>query len=120
MFLCRLNSGSFTRNNFETYKDEWRLYGQWSYRSETTDDSPDGPQQSDFYTCGIFATTTAFCLAFGYDLNCWVQADLEAYKKHRMAVELRNGEFSGDYEYEYAFENLVRREQMLLTGRTVY
>lgn len=64
--------------------------------------------------CGIFATTNAFCLAFGFDLLCYGQVqpgylrsdtdtdiyDLDDLKKPRMAVEMFNGGFDGDFEYD--------------------
>jgi hypothetical protein len=49
---------------------DWPVYGEWSNRSQTSDGSPDAPQQRDSYNCGVFMIMNAFCLAFGY--NCCV------------------------------------------------
>lgn len=92
----------YAADNQNARQAEWRLYGQWSHRATgTLDDSPDGAQQQDAYNCGVFAATTAFCLAFGHRLTCFKEADLDAHKKPRMAAEFANGGFSGDgFEYD--------------------
>ncbi|KAL2072669.1 hypothetical protein VTL71DRAFT_12012 [Oculimacula yallundae] len=86
----------------------WYLFGQYPQRSKTTDSSPDGPQQSDAANCGIFSLTSAFCLAFGYNLLCWEQSlkpgrrqDLDKWKKARVLWELELEDFSAENDFEY-------------------
>ena len=71
--------------------------------AKTTDDSPQAVEQLDDHNCGIFAVQAAFNLAFGYELQCFQEGpkvfDPRDGKKPRMAIELRNGGFTGDYQY---------------------
>ncbi|PMD48063.1 hypothetical protein L207DRAFT_505147 [Hyaloscypha variabilis F] len=79
--------------------EEWDFFSQWSQRSQTTDESPNGPQQRDYHNCGTFTMTSAFCLAFGFNLQCYKNADLDDLKRPRIAAELYNG-FSGEFGYD--------------------
>lgn len=88
------------------FSSSWPLYGQWSRRSATDDDSPDMPRQSDGHNCGVILVTNAFCLAFGYDLLCYSQNDLDDLKRPRMASELSNGGFGGPGKYDYPLLDL--------------
>lgn len=85
----------YAKDNKQPNPGDWRIYGEWSHRSQTTDDSPDAAQQSDDYNCGIFTCTSAFCLAFGFRLTCFTGNDLDPFKKPRMAAEFANGGLSG-------------------------
>jgi hypothetical protein len=86
----------------ESISQAWPIYGQWATRSErTTDGSPDVPSQRDQHNCGLFTVTNAFCLAFGYDLLCYSQDDLNDLKRRRMTAELSNGGFGGVRKYHY-------------------
>lgn len=78
----------------------WNIFGQWSSRFGTTDKSPNCCQQKDMYNCGTFVMTNAFCLAFGFDLLCYRPEDLNRGKRPRIAAELNNGGFSGDFAYD--------------------
>jgi len=78
----------------------WNIFGQWSSRLGTTDKSPNCCRQKDMYNCGTFVMTNAFCLAFGFDLLCYREEDLNYGKRPRIAAELNNGGFSGDFEYD--------------------
>ncbi|CZT41087.1 uncharacterized protein RSE6_00772 [Rhynchosporium secalis] len=94
----------FTKNNVpvpQVEKDrQWYIFGQYVLRSKNTDKSPYAPQQRDFYNCGAFTMTNAFCLAFGYDLTCYKEKDLDKLKKPRIAFELIEGDFTGEYQYD--------------------
>ena len=75
------------------------MYGQWALRSKTTDNSPNCAQQSDMYNCGLFTITNALCLAFGYDLLCYTQKDIDEGKRQRVAAELLHGGFLAPFNY---------------------
>ncbi|KAE9377374.1 hypothetical protein N431DRAFT_194416 [Stipitochalara longipes BDJ] len=79
--------------------EEWDFFSQWQNRSKTTDESPHAPQQSDAYNCGMFALTSAFCLAFGFELLCYKGENIDLAKRPRIAAELYNG-FSGEFAYD--------------------
>lgn len=85
---------------------DWPIYGQWSMRSATTDGSADSAQQRDAHSCGIFTVTNAFCLAFGYNLLCYDESDLDNLKRQRMAAELMNGGFGGNAKLHYPLLDL--------------
>jgi hypothetical protein len=55
---------------------------------------------ADVYNCGVFACTNALLLAFGYNLKCFTARELDQFRKKRMVAELRNGGFSGLYNYD--------------------
>ncbi|KUJ18889.1 uncharacterized protein LY89DRAFT_732428 [Mollisia scopiformis] len=91
----------WARDNKRPQQGEWRMYGEWSHRSQTTDDGPNAAQQDDEYNCGVFTATSAMCLAFGFRLNCFVEGDLDKRKKPRMAAEFANGGFFGPgFDYD--------------------
>ncbi|KUJ20823.1 uncharacterized protein LY89DRAFT_779519 [Mollisia scopiformis] len=95
-------------------KTAWPLYGQWSQRTATDDGSPDAPQQSDSYNCGVFTVTNTFCLAFGYDILCYSQEDLPKLKRRRMTAELRNGGFGANNKFHYPLLDLPGNTYSLL------
>ncbi|CZR66313.1 uncharacterized protein PAC_16214 [Phialocephala subalpina] len=95
-------------------KREWPLYGQWSRRSMTDDESPDVPKQTDGYNCGVFALTNLFCLAFGYDLLCYEQADLTPLKRPNIVEELRNGGLGENGRFKYPLLDLPGNHYTLL------
>jgi hypothetical protein len=78
----------------------WNVFGQWSRRTKKEDGSPNCAQQKDRYNCGMFTITNAFCLAFGFDLLCYRQQDLDFGKRPRVAAEFNNNGFSGDFAYD--------------------
>jgi hypothetical protein len=81
--------------------EDWTVFGQWSLRTKTTDGSPNAAQQKDEYNCEVFTCTTAFCLAFGFDLTYYVEANLNKFKKPRMVTEFVNGGFVGPgFDYD--------------------
>lgn len=66
-----------------------------------TDDSPRTVQQTDAYSCGVFVATSALCLAAGYRVDCFTEADLQEPKKKRMVAEFVNGGFNGNgFDFE--------------------
>lgn len=91
---------------------DWPIYVQWAHRGhEKSDGSPNVPRQGDYWNCGIFTATNAMCLAFGYDLLCYRQRDLEngphndleppRGKRARMAAELFQGlDFDPPFNYD--------------------
>ncbi|KAH9211337.1 hypothetical protein DL95DRAFT_464928 [Leptodontidium sp. 2 PMI_412] len=97
-------SVKYTKNNVPAPATDpdrpWYIYGQYVLRSKKTDKSPDAVQQRDNYNCGAFTTTNAFCLAFGYNLECYTEDKLDKWKKARVAFELMQQRFHGEYEYE--------------------
>ena len=52
------------------------------------------------YNCGAYTITNAFCMAFGYDLECFREDQLDRWKKARVAFELLQRGFKGDYDYD--------------------
>ncbi|KAH7323719.1 hypothetical protein BKA65DRAFT_567569 [Rhexocercosporidium sp. MPI-PUGE-AT-0058] len=81
--------------------DTWPIYGQWAYRGDDKyDGSPNCCRQGDDYNCGTMTVTNAFCLAFGFDLLCYRQRDIDTLKRPRMFAEMSNGGFSGKYAYD--------------------
>jgi hypothetical protein len=65
---------------FDDSANGWPMYGQWNSWSQTTDNSPNAVQQHDTHNCGVFTCTNALCLAFGYDLLCYEEKDLNQLK----------------------------------------
>jgi len=80
--------------------ETWPLYTQDTQKSnETIDGSPDAARQGDYYNCGVFTVTNAFCMAFGFDLMCYRQRDL-GLKRDRMLLELNQGSLGGRVAYD--------------------
>ncbi|KAF4624462.1 hypothetical protein G7Y89_g13707 [Cudoniella acicularis] len=77
----------------------WPLFGQWSNRGAATDGSPNSAQQRDYYNCAVFSLTTAMCLAFGYDLPCYTEDDMNFKKRKQMLAELSNDGFNDPFNY---------------------
>ncbi|PVH79209.1 hypothetical protein DL98DRAFT_632881 [Cadophora sp. DSE1049] len=94
----------FSKNNKSvTVADRgrvWHLFGQYVLRSRKTDRSPNAVQQHDTYNCGAYTITNAFCMAFGYDLECFKEHQLNKWKKARVAFELLQKGFRGHYDYD--------------------
>ncbi|KAG4434929.1 hypothetical protein IFR05_009598 [Cadophora sp. M221] len=81
--------------------DTWPVYREWAERGEDkSDGSPNCCRQGDDHNCGTMAATNAFCLAFGFNLQCYRQRDIDSRKRPRMFAELSNGGFSGKYAYD--------------------
>ncbi|KAE9373781.1 hypothetical protein N431DRAFT_466050 [Stipitochalara longipes BDJ] len=79
----------------------WNVFGQWSRReNKKTDGSPNCCVQGDYYNCGNFTLTNAMCLAFGFDLLCYQQDDLNEKKRPRIAAEFDNEGFLGEFAYD--------------------
>ncbi|CZT08540.1 hypothetical protein WAI453_007177 [Rhynchosporium graminicola] len=105
----------------------WYLFGQYPRRTHTNDGSPDGPQQRDYYNCGVFTMTSAFCLAFGYSLMCWQQLedrqlprDLDYWKKARIIFEMETEDFSATNDFDYDLLEIPQDEiQPLLRSENV-
>ncbi|KAH7419482.1 hypothetical protein BKA64DRAFT_751955 [Cadophora sp. MPI-SDFR-AT-0126] len=55
----------------------WHLFGRYVLRSKKTDKSPNAVQQHDTYNCGAYTIANAFCMAFGYDLECFKEQQLD-------------------------------------------
>ena len=87
-------------------KSAWPIYGQWAQRGfEKDDGSPNAPQQGDGYNCAIFALTNTLNMAFGFDLLCYRQRDLDPLKRPRIFSELVTGA-SGVFKDNFAYDML--------------
>lgn len=98
--LLQLLPGSSEDDKEKQAKEHWNVFGQWSRRTTKKDGSPNCAQQKDRYNCVIFTITNAFCLAFGFDLLCYRPEDLNFGKRPRVAAELNNDGFTGDFAYD--------------------
>lgn len=110
--MSLLLDAALTMIDPEAEELDWPIYGQWDRRGhDKLDGSPNVSQQGDDWNCGIFTATNAMCLAFGYDLLCYRQRDLEngpyndldppRGKRARMAAELFQGlEFDPPFNYD--------------------
>ncbi|KAL2065581.1 hypothetical protein VTL71DRAFT_3251 [Oculimacula yallundae] len=83
---------------------DWPVFAQWSMRPKyTKDKSPTAADQRDSYNCAVFTVVNAFCLAFGFDLMSYTQADLDPLKRPRMFLELSTAVdkcFAGECAYD--------------------
>ena len=100
--------------NDEEAKDSWSVYSEWSAEKEEKTkmkNCPSCPRQGDMYNCGVFTVTNAMCLAFGWDLMCYSNRDLNPLKRPRMFMELSNTTIDGDrvktgFKGKYAYDLL--------------
>ena len=72
---------------------------------EKDDGSPNAPRQGDGYNCAIFALANALNMAFGFDLLCYRQRDLDSLKRTRIFSELKTGA-SSVFKDNFAYDML--------------
>ncbi|PVH79495.1 hypothetical protein DL98DRAFT_589364 [Cadophora sp. DSE1049] len=94
-------------------KNAWPVFGEWSVKQDQKkkNNCPNCARQGDLYNCGVFTLTNAMCLAFGYDLMCYSNRDLDSLKRPRMFMELSNTTIDDDkvktgFKDEYAYDLL--------------
>lgn len=83
-----------------------RLKAQWEPAAISDNTLRGAPQpKNDVYNCGVYIVAYAFCLAFGFDMMCFKQGNLDEGKRGRMFAELCHGSL-GEPPFDYDWFDL--------------